>query len=325
MEVFLMLKKYKITCSLLFLLFFGFHSTIAEAAPKEHEIDSLVSKLGWTKEDLQTYLSYKGLQIEDFDTIDILESQLGTPITPTNLDSLLVDLDLSREELDILLAGFHEDVTDYWFIEDLEVAIEFYQNHEEKMIDLDNFLQKIGINDQEKQLFLTHLTKLDSAALSQHIQTWEQELIPLRKLDQNETLTSTQRENLIEFWVNYFKSTSLKPVITTIDDNGNRIKRSMAELVNEPLTDTIAIELYDDNELFIADAILTADMINIPFSAESVQKMVELASISEELSTLYAAQMPDTASSLPLFLCMGYILILGGLFILLQKNYHEKK
>ncbi|MEM5593258.1 processed acidic surface protein [Niallia circulans] len=148
-----------------FFLFCGLslQASPVAASPSEKEVESLADNLGWTTEDLEEYLSFKGLKISDFDNIRVLKKQLGTPITPSNLNKLLVQNSMTQEELDILLAGFRESIEDFWFLEDLEVAIDFYKNHEDKMLQLEKFLENIGFDDKEKQQFYGHLNKLDPA------------------------------------------------------------------------------------------------------------------------------------------------------------------
>lgn len=64
-----------------FLFFFlGFISSsfFSCRLPSEKEIESLANNLGWSTEDLEEYLSFKGLKISDFDNIRVLKKQLGT-------------------------------------------------------------------------------------------------------------------------------------------------------------------------------------------------------------------------------------------------------
>ncbi|HWJ76941.1 MAG TPA: processed acidic surface protein [Niallia sp.] len=317
----------KVSYSLLLLTLILTFATITpvKAAPTQEEVENLADKLGWTAQDLQRYLNFKGLQVEDFEDIEILEKQLGTPITPTRLDHLLEEYSMSREELDILLAGFHEDVNDYWFIEELEVAIDFYQNHEEAMIQIEEFLQHIGINDQEKQNVYNQLNKLDTTLLSQQVHKWKGQFAELQDIDSESKLNEDQKRTLVNFWDDYFRITSIKPVFTLIDDNGKRKSTSISSLMSEPIVDTLAIELFDEKDNFIGDAIVTADMLSTPFTVETADKFVDMASMSEQLSTLYAAQMPNTASYLPLLVCMGYLLILIGIYFTFRKKSYAKK
>lgn len=59
-------------------------------------------------------------------------------------------------------------------------------------------------------------------------------------------------------------------------------------------------------------------------SVEAIDKMVALTEVTQELANLYAAQLPNTASPLPVFLCIGYMLALVGAFLVFRKASYEK-
>ncbi|WP_312093934.1 processed acidic surface protein [Niallia sp.] len=312
----------KILTSLL--LFCGIFLQVAPvfASPSNKEVETLANKLGWTTDDLEEYLTFKGLKVHDFDNIHLLERQLGTPITPTNLDHLLVQNTMTREELDILLAGFHESVEDFWFLEDLEVAIDFYKNHEEKMLQLEKFLENIGLDDKEKQQFYGHLNKQNPSLLAAKVAEWKEQLNTFQAMDQESGISDKDSQALNHFWQDFFTTTAMKPVLISIDDNGKRKELTLNDLFHQHLDTTIAIELYNArSDTLIGDAVVTQDMIS---SVEAVDKMVALTEVTEELGTLYAAQLPNTASPLPVIFCIGYILLLIGMFLTFRKASYEK-
>ncbi|PAE13835.1 processed acidic surface protein [Niallia circulans] len=305
-----------------FFLFCGLslQASPVAASPSEKEVKSLADNLGWTTEDLEEYLSFKGLKISDFDNIRVLKKQLGTPITPSNLNKLLVQNSMTQEELDILLAGFHESIEDFWFLEDLEVAIDFYKNHEDKMLQLEKFLENIGFDDKEKQQFYGHLNKLDPAFLAAKVEDWKQQLSTFQAMDQESEISAERNQALTDFWKDFFTATSLKPVIISIDDNGKRNELSLNDLNHKQMDATVAIELYDHEQFLIGDAVVTSDLVA---SVDVIDKVVELTEVTEGLANLYAAQLPNTASSLPIILCIGYMLVLLGLLITFRKAPYE--
>lgn len=67
------MKKY-----FLLFLFCGLslQASPVDASPSEKEVKSLADNLGWTTEDLEEYLSFKGLKISDFDNIRVLKNNL---------------------------------------------------------------------------------------------------------------------------------------------------------------------------------------------------------------------------------------------------------
>lgn len=291
-------------------------ATPAFASPSEKEIETLASKLGWTTDDLEEYLTFKGLNVNDFDNIHLLEKQLGTPITPTNLEELLIQNSMTREELDILLAGFHETVENFWFLEDLEVAIDFYKNHEEKMLQLEEFLENIGFDDTEKQQFYGHLNKQSPTLLAAKVVEWKENLNRFQEIDQESDISDKENAALTHFWEDFFTTTAMKPVLISIDDNGKRKELALSDLLKKQMDTTVAIELYDTNNTLIGDAIVSPDMVS---SVDAVDKMVELTEVTEGLATLYAAQLPNTASPLPVILCIGYMLVLIGVLLTFRK------
>ncbi|HEO8418360.1 processed acidic surface protein [Niallia sp. FSL W8-0635] len=305
------------------LLFLGVCMQVSPvcASPSDKEVETLANKLGWTTDDLEEYLTFKGLNVEDFDNIHLLEKQLGTPITPTNLEKLLNQNSMTREELDILLAGFHESVEDFWFLEDLEVAIDFYKNHEDKMIQLEEFLENIGFDDTEKQQFYAHLNKQNPTLLASKVEEWKEQLTGFQTMDKESGLSAKDNEALNHFWQDFFTTTAMKPVLISIDDNGKRKELALQDLMKQKLDTTVAIELYDKNDRLIGDAVVAPEIV---LSVEAVNKMVELTEVTEGLATLYAAQLPNTASPLPVILCIGYMLLLVGIFLTFKKASYEK-
>lgn len=310
----------KILPSLLLFLGVCMQATPAFASPSEKEIETLASKLGWTTDDLEEYLTFKGLNVNDFDNIHLLEKQLGTPITPTNLEELLIQNSMTKEELDILLAGYHETVENFWFLEDLEVAIDFYKNHEEKMLQLEEFLENIGFDDTEKQQFYGHLNKQSPTLLAAKVVEWKENLNRFQEIDQESEISDKENAALTHFRQDFFTTTAMKPVLISIDDNGKRKELALSDLFNKQMDTTVAIELYDTNNTLIGDAIVSPDMVS---SVDAVDKMVELTEVTKGLATLYAAQLPNTASPLPVILCIGYMLVLIGVLLTFRKPSYE--
>ncbi|MEM5595261.1 processed acidic surface protein [Niallia circulans] len=126
-------------------------------------------------------------------------------MTPSNLNKLLVQNSMTQEELDILLAGFRESIEDFWFLEDLEVAIDFYKNHEDKMLQLEKFLENIGFDDKEKQQFYGHLNKLDPAFLAAKVEDWKQQLSTFQAMDQESEISAERNQALTDFWKDFLQ------------------------------------------------------------------------------------------------------------------------
>lgn len=168
-------------CLFSFSFLFG-HPT-AFAAPPENELNQYLVEIGLTKKDLQDYLDYYEIPLEDFDTIEDLKAVLGTPINPQNVQELLTRYSLTEKELNDLLDHFGDAMSDYKFIEDLDAAVDFYINNDKYMAEVENGLSEMGITEEEAERFFTYLGQVEEN--NQH------------QLDQTEQL-DTQLEKFLD-------------------------------------------------------------------------------------------------------------------------------
>lgn len=151
----------------LFIAWFCLTQQTALAAPPQEDIDQILTELGWTQQDLVDYLDYYELSLDDFETAEDLRSMLGTPITDENLAELLASYEITRQEMDVVLAEFGETLDDYYFIEDLDVALSFYLDHDGEMAEIEEFLALIGLTDEEVDSLFNHFMGLDEEQLEQ--------------------------------------------------------------------------------------------------------------------------------------------------------------
>lgn len=304
---------------LFFTVYIGSSSPVF-AALSDREVSKLIESVGWTTQDLEKFLSAKELRLDDFQNTKELKEVIGTPITPDSLEELLHTYNMTREELDILLAGFDEKVQDYWNIEDLDVAIDFYQNHENLMANLEAFLLNVGITDKEKNNLYTHFKTLDEEVVSTKINQWKEKADSLNALDPEGTLTQNQRSELMTLWEDMTKTLGLYPKFFKVDDNGKQTMLSLSDLSETKLLDTMAMELYDNQNKLILNLVLSPEVLTASFAVDAADKVVSLTELSGELTTLYQSQLPNTASFAPMFLFIGYLLILVGTLLLIWKK-----
>ncbi|PKG22389.1 processed acidic surface protein [Niallia nealsonii] len=304
---------------LFFIVYIGAASPVF-AAPTDKEVSKLIQSIGWTKQDLEEFLSTKELELNHFQNTKELKEVIGTPITPDSLEELLHTYNMTREELDILLAGFNEKVQDYWNIEDLDVAIDFYQNHENLMVNLEEFFLNVGITDQEKNNLYTHFKTLNEEAINTKIGQWKVKANSLSTIDPESELTQAQQNELTALWEDISKTLGLHPKFFKVDDNGKQTNLSLSDLSTTKLLDTVTMELYDNKNNLVLNLILSPEILTASFAVDAAEKVVSLTELSEELTTLYQSQLPNTASLAPLFLFTGYLLVLIGIFLLIWKK-----
>lgn len=98
----------------------------------DKELEKFLQDIGWEKDEYIRYLSSKGWTLDDFYSID----ELGIPLSEDSIQPLLIEFDLTREELNELLIengdiDNGQDVLDgeyLIFVEELYDFVEFYLN-----------------------------------------------------------------------------------------------------------------------------------------------------------------------------------------------------
>ncbi|MGI8385674.1 processed acidic surface protein [Robertmurraya sp. P23] len=100
--------------------------------PDDPELDVFLEEIGWEKQDYIDYLESKEWGLEYFDSVD----ELGTPLSEEGIQQVLVDFDLTREELNELLVEYGDieegqDVLDGTYLifnEELSEYVDYYLN-----------------------------------------------------------------------------------------------------------------------------------------------------------------------------------------------------
>ncbi|MBM7606392.1 processed acidic surface protein [Metabacillus crassostreae] len=296
------------------LLLFGFQTV--HAAPPESEVITLLEDLGWTKEELTTYLKETyDLTLEEIETTEDLKLLLGTPITPENLEQLLTDYEITRPELDVLLSEFGETVEDYVFIEDLDLAISFYSDHDSEISEIEDFLALIGLTDAEVETLFTHFMELNQETLEQQMEEIVARLDPYLTMDAQEELTQAQEDELVTILQDMMSTLQLKPQFYLKDNNGVETAVTFKELINmdELYGNQLVINFYDTSGELLLDMQFSEEMLSSEFLIESGIEFAELGDIAGELIALHHNRLPDTASSLWLNMLFGLLIIAVGL------------
>lgn len=296
-----------------FLLLFGTNG-MALAAPPQEELNQLLSELNWTMVELEEYLAFYELTIDDFDTIEELNWMLGTPITEENLNELLQTHGMTRDELDTLLGEFGESLADYHFIEDLEISLDFYMNHEDIMFELEDFLAQIGLTEEEVDRLFTHLLAIDETALETEMENILSRLEPYLAVEDPTQLTSEQRNELFTIWSELLAAYHLKANFYLVD--GTKTAISFQELTNlEELNGrSVLIELYDLQGNMLLDMQLSNEMLTSNFLFEIGEEFIHIGELAGELTNeLHDAKLPDTASPYLLNVLLGIFVAIVGL------------
>ncbi|MGN7941017.1 processed acidic surface protein [Virgibacillus sp. 6R] len=296
------------------------------AAPPEEEVNKLLSEMGWTQEDLQNYLDYYEMSLADFDTIEDLKGELGTPINERSLTKLLTKYNMSRDELDKLLAGFGETVDDYWFIEELDVSIDFYLNHDQYMKEAEEMLALIGLEEEEVDRFFNHLMALDETVLEQRMEEVAARLEPFLTVDPESELTEDQLNELASIWEEMMGLLQLAPKLYLVNTEGNKTDISFGRLMNmeEMNGNSLLIEIYDTQGNLLLDMQLSEDMLSSEFLLDAASQFTNVGDLAGELTNIKHEQLPKTASPFGMNMIIGLFVFVIGLSIYVKSRKTQR-
>lgn len=295
------------------LLLLTVSTPMVSAAVQQEEIDQLLSELNWTMEELQDYLAYYETTLADFETIEDLKGMLGTPITDENLNDLLQKYDLTKEGLENLLGEFGETLEDYHFIEDLDVTVDFYSNHDQEMLESEQFLAQIGLMEEEVDRLFTHFMSLDELVLEKEMERIMAGLDPFMEIEDPSFLTEDQQNQLLNIWAEMLNAFHLKANFSLVGKTKTAI--SFADLIKlETLNgQSLLVELTDDQGNLLADLQVSEEMLGSEFLLQTGENLVDVGDIAGELTKeLHEHKLPDTASPFSLNILIGLLLTFAG-------------
>lgn len=272
------------------------------AAPKEKEVDQYLKEIGWTRQDLNTYLKFYEVTLDDFKDIQHLQSELGTPINKENLHEMLDSYNLTEEELEILLSRFGEKVQDYTFLEDLEIAVEFYMTHEEEVARAEDFLVSVGFKAEEARLIFQHILGLPNAHLQVELQTLEQKL--------EEEPNSV--EKIFALWSDFMNAFQVTANLHMQNKDSKELITQEQMLQPGWLEGKIVhLELFNDQGNLLATAQMDEQILSPSYVQETGEELINLGRLGVMLSNeLYHNRMPNTASTYGLGMAFGLAILM---------------
>ena len=297
-----------------------------KAAPPQQEVNKILTELNWTEQQLIQYLDYYELTLDDFETGEDLRMVLGTPITPELLAELLQQYEITRQEMDVVLAEFGETIEDYYFIEDLDVALSFYLDHNGEMAEIEEFFSLIGLTEAEVDALFTHFMELDEKKLEKQMENIMQRLDPYLMMDEATELTDAQQDELIGLFQEIMEALNLKVQFTLVDDNHVETIVTFKQLMDmeELYGNDLLISLYNLHGEMILDMRLSEEMLSSEFFIESGIEVAELGDMAGELTNMFHERLPNTASSLWENLLISLIILGIGILGLLYTKKARK-
>ncbi|MGM0852585.1 MAG: processed acidic surface protein [Bacillota bacterium] len=256
----------------------------------------------------------------------------GTPIDEENLQKLLNDYGLDSEEvLEKLLNDNDDSMENYEYIEDLELAVDFYVNGDDSSDELFDLFGEIGLTDEEFEKLFTHLETLDfedPALIDQMIELSER-MIAFENFETAEELSVQQTAELFDILNDMLNLFELKTNYYLVKD-GDKQPVSIESLMTMDTTDgyDLLIELYNHQGAFLADILLTADMFDSGLIQETGKDMMQAEEIVTEnpkalesktvkplAKTVKGGELPTTASNYAGKTFVGIAFIIAGVFL----------
>ncbi|WP_372869344.1 processed acidic surface protein [Planomicrobium okeanokoites] len=296
-----------------------------------------LESINWSKEDYLAYLDSKGWSLKDFWYLE----ELGTPLSEENVKAVLLDFDLTREELNTLLVEFYDieegqDVlegTSIIFEEDLRYFVESYLTYEEiDMDDLEIFTE-IGLTDEELEALLEHFMSLDleDENFLTQLELLAERMEAIENFESADDLDAAQITEILDIFadmMNLFQIDAKYYLTNGTEKQPMTLSSLMAiETTNDM---DLLIEIYNTQGTFLADMIFTAEMFGSEIIKETgkdleVVKEVVTAPKKEvvkketkAVKTVKGGKLPKTATDYVSNTLVGLAFVLIG-FLLFRR------
>jgi processed acidic surface protein len=288
---------------------------LTQAVSLDQEVKNHLDRIGWTQDDLEEYLSLHDLILEDVQTAEDILKLLGTPINESNISALLSRYKLTQQDLDELLNQVGEQVEEYTFIEDLNIAVSYYIEHAEDLAGLANFFSYIGLSDAEVSNLYRHITSLDQQSLYDRIIEINKQVDLVQPVEQPKQLTNEQKHQLFPIFNEVLSMYQLSPTYH-IDSDTTVITTShdLPEL-EQLYRKNLRIELYDHMGKLVGDISLSSEMLSSDLILQINQQLLRIGKTKQSISQqVYESGSLNTTQAQPytLNLFYGLILLVGS-------------
>lgn len=277
------------------------------------EIEQYLTPIGWTTEDLETYLQdYFDMSITEFDTFEELKDWIGTPITAENRNHLLKQFNMTLEDLQVLLTEYGETPEDYYFVEDLEAAIHFYTEFDNELEQVTALFALLGITDDELDRLFLHLSTLDEETVEAQMNALEARILMMSDFSDVTELTQEQKQEFVHLFSDMLAAFKMTATFY-LETNGQRESISLSNLLDRQNLNgkVLIIEFYDDAGNFLLDMRIDEDLFDIEFIEEVGDILTTVPQLAHQHPL--GAKMPETASpyleNLLIGLCLSILAI----------------
>ncbi|MBO1004312.1 processed acidic surface protein [Pseudogracilibacillus auburnensis] len=313
------------------------YPTFTHATVKSNELESYLEEIStkrgitFTKEDLEDYLNGFGDSLTDYSSINELKEVLGEVINAdlSNLNDLYHEYDLTEKKLNDLLTEYGEELSDYIFLDDLEIALIVYSDEDLEVAFEELFevlFQEFDLTPEELDNLIAHFESLETHFSNeqtlQRLENLAYRMIGFTDFDMVSDLTESDIAELLAIYNEFLDLFQLKATYHLMKD-GTEKELSLTELMNltELTNAKLKISFYNLQGNFLADIILTGEMVNsntIHQSGNDVKKIQEISKTEMKntaVKTPKGAKLPKTASDYGSNMLIGLAALFVGVVV----------
>lgn len=303
------------------------------AAINQTDLESYLIEVNMTQAELEDYLLYYDVKLEEFESIDELRDLLGPVLTPDSLQTLLDDYDMTEAELTNLLIEYGEmeegeQILDsFHFVSDLESIILLDQG----LADVDwtelydGLSSEMGLEEAELERLFTYLEPvLEAPAFEDQFMALADRMMQFEDFETLDDLSSEQVAELLSIYDDLQNLLQVQFKYSLVS-NDKATSLSIEDLfrLEELKKDTaLNISIYDVNGNLLLDFVITGEMFDSYLLQEVGQDIKEAPSIIEQAKstphTIKGGQLPKTAGNYLLYVSLG-LLMIGAAYILFRK------
>ncbi len=356
--------------SLLLLIGMMPHIAYATGAPDfDQELTQYLDEISTTrglqitKEMLEASMSAVGQNFSDLKTIDEVKSYFGEVIQSDygNLKDILDTYQLTMPELQQLLAGYGEELTDYIFLDELDFAVYYYSTDSASDTNADptvtespdvtqpvfdeamlsELLTTMDLSEQELQTLSDYMSSMegyfsDPLFLSK-MNVMQKRLAALSDINE-ETMTAEQAGLFADWFHDFFDLFRLQPAFYMLKD-GEEIPLTIDEALQDKdfLSQDFKIVLYSSDSKLLADFVIDHHKLealfgNLDTAAEEFGSAIDTAKQSVVTGksvvvpkTIKGGKLPKTAANYLPGIVLGLAFLLTGLILYKKAEYEKKK
>ena len=226
---------------------------------KQELIDELIEygdmEEGSTLEETFIYINALDMHLDYYQSPDL------TPITDENLQALLDDYEITREELNAILGEMGESLANFTYIEDLDLFLmDYYFDDEEFMEDLLSEIAgdfaEIGLTEEELERLFEHFMRIaeEDETILDRLFALEDRVNQLPDFESSDDLTEAQMNEIVSVFNEILNIFQLNAKYYLVKGDSKQ-PITLNELMHLETTNDadLLIELYNLQGEFLAD------------------------------------------------------------------------